>query len=75
MSLLDAYTRQRRPIARDEILKQAHKNRTRMQQTGTAWRRQEMSRLQAIARDKDKSREFLLRSSMIAGLRRAAEID
>ncbi len=75
MSLLDTYTRQRRPIARDEILKQAHNNRTRMQQTDAAWRRQEMSRLQAIAGDKDKTREFLLKSSMITGLRRAAEID
>ncbi|RMF94889.1 MAG: FAD-dependent monooxygenase [Gammaproteobacteria bacterium] len=71
-SLLDLYDRQRRPIAREEILKQADGNRRRMQQRDPAWRRRELARLQAIAADRDAAREFLLRSSMISGLRKAA---
>jgi 3-(3-hydroxy-phenyl)propionate hydroxylase len=73
-SLLDQYDRQRRPIARDEILGQADANRRRMQQKDPAWRRAELERLQAISSQPAESREFLLRSAMITGLRRAAEI-
>jgi 3-(3-hydroxy-phenyl)propionate hydroxylase len=68
---LDLYTRQRRPIAQEQILKQAHANRTRMQERDPELRRAELERLQAIAADRKKSREYLLRSSMITGLRRA----
>lgn len=74
-SLLDQYDRQRRPVARDEILKQADTNRRRMQQRDPAWRRAELERLQAIAADPDAARQFLLGSSMIAGLRHAATIE
>ena len=73
-ALLDLYDRQRRPIARDEILKRADGNRKRMQQRDPAWRRAELDRLQSIAADPDKSHEFLLGSSMIAGLRQAASV-
>ena len=70
--LLDLYTRQRLPIARDQILAQAHKNRTRMQERDADKRRAELDRLQTIAADPDERRAFLLRTSMIEGLRRAA---
>jgi 3-(3-hydroxy-phenyl)propionate hydroxylase len=66
--LLDRYTAERRPVARDEILGQAHA-RTRMQQRDPAYRRAEMARLQAIAKDPEQAREYLLRTSMISGLR------
>jgi 3-(3-hydroxy-phenyl)propionate hydroxylase len=72
--LLDLYDRQRRPIARDEILKRADGNRKRMQQRDPAWRRTELDRLQSIAADPHKAHEFLLGSSMIAGLRQAASV-
>ncbi len=72
--LLDLYDRQRRPIARDEILKQADANRRRMQERDPAARREELERLQVIAADPTAARTFLLRSSMIAGLREAASI-
>ncbi|MBT8440853.1 MAG: FAD-dependent monooxygenase [Gammaproteobacteria bacterium] len=68
---LDLYTRQRRPIAREQILQQAHANRTRMQERDPRKRRAELARLQAIAGDPQQSREYLLRSSMITGLREA----
>ena len=72
---LDRYTRQRQPIAKEQILIQAHKNRTRMQERDQAKRETELARLQAIASDPVKAREHLLKSSMIEGLRRAAEIE
>ncbi len=74
MALLDLYDRQRRPLARDDILKRANENRQRMQQRDPAWRRAELTRLQGIAADADTAREYLLGSSMIAGLREAAAI-
>ncbi len=71
-ALLDLYDRQRRPVARDEILMQAERNRNRMQNRDPAWRRTELARLQAIAADAQTAREHLLASSMITGLRHAA---
>ncbi len=73
-ALLDLYDRQRRPVAADEILKQADRNRNRMRNPDPAWRREELARLQKIAADRNAAREYLLGSSMIAGLRRAAAI-
>ena len=72
---LDRYDRQRRPVAREEILAQADTNRRRMQQRDPAWRRAELERLQGIASDPAAAREFLLRSAMISGLRKAATIE
>lgn len=68
---LDGYERQRRPIARDDILAQADANRSRMNTTDEAERLAHLRRLQGIAAHRDRMREFLLRSSMIEGLRRA----
>lgn len=73
-SLLDLYERQRRPIAAEEILAQADANRKRMNTIDPAARRAHLEELKSIAADPDRTRTFLLRSSMIAGLRRAATI-
>jgi 2-polyprenyl-6-methoxyphenol hydroxylase-like FAD-dependent oxidoreductase len=72
---IDHYTRQRQPIAKEQILVQAHKNRTRMQERDPELRREELARMQAIANDPVKARAHLLKSSMIEGLRRSAEIE
>ncbi|TNF57742.1 MAG: FAD-dependent monooxygenase [Rhodobacteraceae bacterium] len=69
--ILDDYERKRRAIARDDIVGQADQNRARMNATDPARRRAELARLQAIAADPQAARDFLLRSSMIEGLRRA----
>ena len=61
-------------FAKDEILKQSHKNRSRMQERDPAARRQELSRMQAIAADPAASREFLLTSSMLSGLHKSRAI-
>jgi 3-(3-hydroxy-phenyl)propionate hydroxylase len=74
-SLLDAYERQRRPIAEEEIIAQAHRNRTRMQERDPARRRAMLAELQRIADDPAGLKTYLLKSSMIDGLRRAAATD
>ncbi|WP_306118916.1 MULTISPECIES: FAD-dependent monooxygenase [unclassified Roseitalea] len=72
--LLAAYERQRRPIAADEILARADANRARMNTTDPARRAAHLAELKAIAAHPDRARTFLLGSSMIAGLRRAAAL-
>ncbi len=71
---LDVYNRSRRPIAAEEILGQAHENRSRMQERDADRRRQAFTALQAVVADPEKRRAHLLRSSMITGLRRAEEL-
>jgi hypothetical protein len=68
---LDVYEARRRPIARDDIVAQADANRARMNSRYEAERRAYLRDLQATAADPAKARAFLLRSSMIEGLRRA----
>lgn len=72
---LDVYTRKRKPIAQAEILSRSHKNRSRMQERDPTKRREILNHLQRTATNPHLCREFLLGSSMIAGLRRAEEID
>lgn len=72
--VLDRYTRQRRPIAEEAILAQADRNRRRMQERDPDRRRASLAELQSIATSPDKAHAYLLKSSMIDGLRRAAQI-
>jgi 3-(3-hydroxy-phenyl)propionate hydroxylase len=72
LEILDRYTRQRRPVAAEEILMQADRNRARMQERDPAKRRELFTEMQRIATDPELARPFLLRSSMIEGLRRAS---
>ena len=74
VSRLDLYDRRRRPVARDQIIAQADRNRARMREKDPAKRRELLAGLQAITGDRGKLREYLIGSSMIEGLRRAAEI-
>jgi 3-(3-hydroxy-phenyl)propionate hydroxylase len=70
--LLDRYERQRRPVAEEEIIQQSHRNRTRMQERDPARRRELLMDLQRTADDPAKLKAYLLKTSMIEGLRRAA---
>lgn len=70
-ALLDLYSRQRQPIAKEEILGQAHRNRTRMLEPDEEERTRTLRDLQATVADPVRAREYLLRSSMITGLRKA----
>jgi hypothetical protein len=69
--LLDDYTRERRPVAREQILAQADANRSRMQERDAARRLASLRELQAVAADPVRARDYLLRTSMITGLRAA----
>jgi 3-(3-hydroxy-phenyl)propionate hydroxylase len=74
-ALLDRYTRRRQPVAEREILAQADRNRARMREADPARRAAMLADLQALAADPARLRDHLLRSSMIAGLRAAAEVE
>ena len=74
LDVLDRYTRRRRPIALQEILTQADKNRARMQERDPARRKEMLADLQAITQDAKRMREHLLRTSMITGLEKASTI-
>ena len=74
-SLLDRYHRQRHTIVSQRIIPQASANRGRM---GVEERENQMEllkRYREVAADQARSREFLLRSSMIASLREAKDIE
>jgi 3-(3-hydroxy-phenyl)propionate hydroxylase len=72
--LLDLYTRQRRPVAVAEILAQSHQNRIRMQLWDPEQRKEVMSHMRSLAADPERSKQLLLRTSMIEGLRQAAAV-
>jgi 3-(3-hydroxy-phenyl)propionate hydroxylase len=71
---LDLYDARRRPVARDDILAQADRNRARMRERDPERRRALLKDLQAITADRERMRAYLRRSSMIDGLERAAAI-
>ena len=73
-AVLDRYERQRRAVARDDIVAQADRNRARMNTTDPAERAAHLRELQKIAADPERARAFLRRSSMIEGLERAESI-
>jgi 3-(3-hydroxy-phenyl)propionate hydroxylase len=74
LALLDLYSRQRHPVAKNQIIEQADQNRKRMTEKSPQKRREHFAALEAIAADDDKCRAFLIRSSMIEGLEMAAGI-
>ncbi len=70
--LLDLYDLQRRPVARDQILAQADRNRARMREKDDGKRREMLVGMQALIADRGKLKAHLLKTSMIEGLRQAA---
>ncbi len=72
---LSLYDRRRRPIAADQILAQAGRNRARMRNRNPEQRRAILADLQAIAADPHRLKAHLMRTSMIEGLRMAETID
>ncbi len=73
-ALLDRISRQRKAIAQEQILAQAHRNRSRMQERDPVRQREELAILQAICADPMRLRDYLLKSAMIEGLRQAEAI-
>ncbi|MFC5371219.1 FAD-dependent oxidoreductase [Brevundimonas faecalis] len=74
LGLLDLYTRQRRPIAEAEILAQSDRNRSRMQERDPERRKVMMAEMQAMLADPVQHKAYVMRSSMIDGLRKAASL-
>ncbi|MEO7787743.1 MAG: FAD-dependent monooxygenase [Sphingomicrobium sp.] len=74
LDALDRYGAIRRPIAAQEILNQSHRNRSRMQERDPLRREEQFAELEAVVADPVRHRDYLLRSSMIAGLRAAGQL-
>ncbi len=74
LSQLALYSRQRKPIAKREIMQQADRNRKRMTEKDPAKRRTSLLELQETTSDKEKQRAYLMKSSMYDGLAAAASI-
>lgn len=72
--ILSRYERQRKPVAQEQIIKQAGVNRARMRERDPAKRLEALRALQAITEDPTRLRQHLLSSSMIAGLHQAADV-
>ena len=71
---LSLYDRRRRPVAAVQILEQSDRNRARMRERDPHKRREILSGLQALTRDREKLRDYMIKTSMIEGLRQAAAI-
>jgi 3-(3-hydroxy-phenyl)propionate hydroxylase len=73
--LLDRYDRQRRTVAVEAVQQQTHRNQKIISERDPATRQKALDALRRTAADKASAREYMLRSSMIASVRRAAEIE
>lgn len=72
--VLDRYERQRRKMALDFVQQSTIRNRETLMETDPVARQKRHEEMRRTADDPAKAREFLLRSSMIAGLREAEAI-
>ena len=73
--LLDRYDRQRRTVAVEAVQQQTHRNQQIISERDLATRQKSLDAMRRTAADKNSAREYMLRSSMIASMRRAAEIE
>jgi 3-(3-hydroxy-phenyl)propionate hydroxylase len=73
--LLDRYDRQRRTVAVEAVQQQTHRNQQVISERDPQTRKKSLDAMRRIAADKGSAREYMLRSSMIASMRRAAEIE
>ncbi len=72
--LLDRYDRQRRTVAVEAVQAQTHRNQQMISERDPVTRQKALDVMRKTAADKTSAREYMLRSSMIASMRRAAEI-
>jgi len=71
---LDLYDRRRRPINIEFVQNQTVQNKKRMEEKDPAVRAANFDELRATAADPERHRRFLLRSSLIDSVRKAASI-
>ena len=73
-SLLDLYVRKRRTANIEFVQTQSIGNKRMLEEADETKREETFAELRRIAADRDRARDFLIRSSMIWSVRRAAEI-
>jgi 3-(3-hydroxy-phenyl)propionate hydroxylase len=73
-TLLDRYVRQRRTANVEFVQTQSIANKRLLEEADPAAREKKFEELRQIAADRDAARDFLIKSSMIWSVRRAAEI-
>jgi 3-(3-hydroxy-phenyl)propionate hydroxylase len=73
--LLGRYDRQRRTVAVEAVQQQTHRNQQLLNERDPEIRKKSLDAMRKTAADKTSAREYMLRSSMLASLRRAAEIE
>jgi 3-(3-hydroxy-phenyl)propionate hydroxylase len=73
--ILDRYDRRRRPLNVEFVQQQTVANKRRLEERDPATRRARLDELRAICADPVRHKAFLLRSSLIESVRKAAGID
>ena len=73
--LLDRYDRQRRTVAIEAVQQQTNRNHQIISERDPETRKKSLDTMRRTAADKASAREYMLKSSMISSLRRAAEIE
>jgi 3-(3-hydroxy-phenyl)propionate hydroxylase len=73
--LLDRYDRQRRTVAIEAVQQQTHRNQQIISERDPEIRRKSLEVMRRTAADINSAREYMLRTSMISSMRRAAEIE
>ena len=73
-SLLDLYVRQRRTANVEFVQTQSIGNKKMLEEADPAAREEAFAELRRIAADREAARDFLIKSSMIWSVRRAAEV-
>jgi len=73
-TLVDRYVRQRRTANVEFVQSQSISNKRLLEEADPVVREKKFEELRQIAADKDAARDFLIKSSMIWSVRRAAEI-
>jgi 3-(3-hydroxy-phenyl)propionate hydroxylase len=72
--LLDRYDRRRRPLNVEFVQEQTVQNKRRLEERDPAVRKEHLDALASIAADPIRTREFLLRASLIQSVRKARTI-
>ena len=74
-SLLERYVRQRRAATIEHVQAMSIRNKRLLEERDPQVHRSRMEELVAIAGDPQRARAYMLESSMIAGLRKSAQIE
>jgi 3-(3-hydroxy-phenyl)propionate hydroxylase len=72
--VLELYSRQRRTVAQEVVQKNSIRNKELMEERDPAVRRRNHEALREISLDRQKSREFLMETSMLSSIRRAEQV-